>query len=372
MATELDATKVLAAALASAPDDSLAVTKVVAAAVVSAVVEEASVTKVVAAALVAAIPTDLSDTKIVAAVLIGDALPPPETPTTMQNSLAFFFDLKAFASGEAAGGWFYDQYTPGAVFHYGEEGPGISSLLIGGVGTTTGHLFQYAGNDDAGQDISCAILTPSRDQGDPRLHKLYGDIMLDADTDGVPVSATPALNNNETALAPVTVQSIVRTQAVIPLGSAWQTARNLSLLLEFAVNSNAKPLFFIWEPRWTFESAPISALAWEISPTTFGMDTYKHGGMCKITHVSTADLSLVFTIDGVAQAAITIPNSAGIYAQTVFRVPVMKGKVWKLRLSSTTEFRFDTRDSFFEIKPWGSESPYQELRIFGDFATVEG
>src|SRR5439155_4105274 len=95
-------------------------------------------------------------------------------------TLCYFFDLGAFSRGEAPGGWFFDSYTPGVVFHYGEEGQ-VNSLLVGGSDATTGKLYQYTGNTDGGTGIACTILTPSRDQGDARANKFYGDIMLDAD-----------------------------------------------------------------------------------------------------------------------------------------------------------------------------------------------
>lgn len=266
-------------------------------------------------------------------------------------------------------GWFWDVYTPNVVMHYGEEGSGIHSLLVG---TTDTHLYQYAGNSDNATAFSLEFTTPSRDQGDPRSNKLYGDIMLDADTQSLGVTATPYLNNNATSVTAVTVTTASRLLTAIPLGSAWQTARNISLNIVILVSTSARPKFYIWEPRWTFESAPISALAWEISPSTFGMDNFKSTGLCKITHVSTVDLSLIFTIDGTAQSTITIPHSTGVYKQTIFRVPVYKGKLYKVRLASTTEFRLDPRDSFIQVKDWGSDGAYNELRIFSDYSMVEG
>ena len=133
-----------------------------------------------------------------------------------------------------------------------------------------------------------------------------------------------------------------------------------------------KPFFYIWEPRFTFVSAPLSAYSWEIDPTTFGMAGYKSIGICRVTHVSTEDLALTFTVDGTAQTPIVIPASAGVYVQTLFRVPVMKGKLYKMRLDSEETFRLDTRDSFFEVKPWGFSGQYQRLRVWSDFSFVEG
>lgn len=268
--------------------------------------------------------------------------------------------------------WLYDVYTPGILFHYGEEGNGVHALLLGGADATTGHLYQYAGNSDNGTGIACQIRTGSLDQGDPRLNKLYGDIMLDCDAQGVTLTCTPGTNNYGTTFTGVSVSNSGRAQTAIPLGTAWQTGKNIALDITFTVSTGSRPQLYIWEPRWTFESAPISALAWEISPTTFGKRNFKYLGMYRITHVSTATLTLTITVDNVVQTLITIPNSGGVYKMTAGWFAVYKGKLYKFRLSSTTEFRLDTRDSFIQIKEWASEGPYEEVRVFGDYAMIEG
>jgi hypothetical protein len=296
--------------------------------------------------------------------------------TGTRATLALAFDLGAATRGEAPGGWLWDVYMGNpdgggvGVFHYGEEGSGVHALLIGG---SDGNLYQYAGFSDNGNAISMEFSTPCRDQGDPRSQKLYGDIMLDAMTAGLNAQCVTYFDNNTRAVAAVTVNSAVRTQSAIQFnGNVWQTARNISLNVITLVSTASRPFFYIWEPRWTFESAPILAFSWDISPSTLGTDNFKSIGMCKVTHVSTADLSLVFTVDGVAQPAITIPNSAGIYTQTVFRVPVMKGKLYRANISSSVEWRLDGRDSFFEIKNWASDDMYQKMRIYSDFAEIRG
>jgi hypothetical protein len=136
-----------------------------------------------------------------------------------------------------------------------------------------------------------------------------------------------------------------------------------------------RPFYYIWEPRWTFESAQLSALSWSISPTTFGMENFKHFGLGKITHVSTVDFLVTFTADGVVQPPITIANSGGAYTQTIFRIPVMKAKIYQVEILTSdglTTLRLDPRDTFFEVKDWASDGAYDKLRIFGDFSMVEG
>jgi hypothetical protein len=287
------------------------------------------------------------------------------TPTT----LVLAFNLGATERGEAPGGWFFDVYTPPVLTHYGEEGNGVHSLLCGG---NDQHLYQYAGDSDNGTAIRMELTTPSKDQGDPRSEKLYGDIMLDANTEGLAVTVTPYFDNNTTSATPVVVNTATRTQTPIPFDSAWVTARNISMFFFCNVSTSARPKFYIWEPRWTFEAAPVSSQSWEISPTSFGAHNFTSMGIIRIAHVSTSDLSLIVTLDGVVQPTITVPNSSGVYEQTVFRVPVWKAKLWKLRLASDAAFRLDTRDTFFEVKEWASDGPYAELRVFGDFAMVEG
>jgi hypothetical protein len=289
-----------------------------------------------------------------------------------RKTLVLALDLGAATRGEAPGGWLYDDFTPNAQFHYGDEGPGVHLLLIGGVDS---HLYAYTGNSDNGSPILMEFTTPSKDQGDPRSFKFYGDLMIDSNTGAVVATATPFFNNNANIGVPTSFSTAGRTQTVIPVAfnNGWQTAKNVSVFITMDVSGTDRPFFFIWETRWTFESAPISALSWNISPSTFGMSNYKHFGLCKITHVSTQDFTLTFVIDNQSQPAITIPASGGSYKQTIFRVPVMKGKICQLFLNTTgTTFRLDPRDSFIEVKDWGTDDAYRQLRIFSDYAEIEG
>jgi hypothetical protein len=276
-----------------------------------------------------------------------------------RRTLLLNFDLGAFTRGEAPGGWFFDDYQQPVTFHYGEEGNGVHALLVGAADTTTGHIYQYIGNDDDGTAISCVMETPSLDQGFPRDNKLYGDILVDINTSGLDLSVIPGINNRATTFAAVTVNNATRLQDAIQFGTAWQPARNVSLRITWSSSGSARPKLFIWESRWILDSAPISAFAWETNSLLFGMANFKHTGLLRITHTSSADLTLIATLDGTAQSAITITNSGSVPKTDVFRVPVWKAKLWKFRLSSTSEFRLDTTDTIFQIKEWGDPGPYQ-------------
>lgn len=272
-------------------------------------------------------------------------------------------------------GWWTDLYTPGVVFHYGEEGQGVHAILCGGADATTSRLYQLTGNSDNGTAISCQVRTRSADQGEPRLNKLYGDQLADLDPAGVTVTMTPRTNNDSTSYTAVTSAAASRTQVAVPFGTAWVTARNCSLDFAWSVSTSSHPKLYIWAPRWTFESAPISALAWETSPTTLGMKGFKHLGRYRLTYVSSSALELIVTVDGTAQAAISLASSGGVYSTVIGIFPVYKGTLYKFRIGEVdqnAEWRLDGRDSFIEVREWGSEGPYRQLRVFSNYAEIQG
>ncbi len=272
-------------------------------------------------------------------------------------------------------GWWYDAYTPGVVFHYGEEGQSVHAILCGGANATTSRLYQLTGNSDNGTAISCQVRTRSADQGEPRLNKLYGDQLADLDPAGVTVTMTPRTNNDVTSYTAVTSAAALRTQVAVPFGTSWPTARNCSLDFAWDVSTSSHPKLYIWAPRWTFESAPISALAWETSPTTLGMKGFKHLGRYRLTYVSSSALELIITVDGTAQTAISLASSGGVYSTVIGIFPVYKGTLYKFRIGDVgqnAEWRLDSRDSFIEVREWGSEAPYQQMKVFSDFSVVEG
>jgi hypothetical protein len=268
-------------------------------------------------------------------------------------------DAKTLVYPASRDGWFVDVYDPSIVCHEGEEGDGVHSILCGG---SDGILYQLAGTDDDGTPIPCHVRTPSEDQGDPRAHKLYGDIMLDVEPNSVAITATPGYDGYSVLGAAVAVTGTSRVQTPVDPGvGGWNTHKNIALDLDWV---GSGPLFYIWEPRWAKEPGPISALTCETPECTHDLKGYLYLGDCYIAHNSTANLSLVITVDGVAQPALTIAHSAGADAKTYLRLPVMKGKSFKYRISSTAVFRLRGEQCEFKIKQWGSDSPYLTIYPF--------
>jgi len=259
---------------------------------------------------------------------------------------------------EGRSGWFLDKYTPEALIHYGEEGSNIHAILLGG---EDGGVYQLTGPNDNGSAIACNIRTKSKDQGDIRYNKYYGDVMLDCNTQGVNVTATPGFDNHVTTTAPVTVNTVSRTQVPVTLGASWQTAKNVSLDLSWNHNGLTPELFYIWEPRYTENVGKLSAFSWETSFITHGVEGFFFHGYLYLVHISTSDLTFsIIGEGGTVMASVGIPNSGGIHNKTFVRLPVVKGKAFKYSLASAGEFKVEGAESELLIKQWGYE------HLFGD------
>lgn len=275
-----------------------------------------------------------------------------------------------YATGlmEGRSGWFADRYTPAILTHYGEEGENIHAILCGGV---DGGLYQLTGDSDNNQDINCEIRTMSRDQSDTRFNKLYGDIMLDCDTQGVNVIAT-AKFNNETIAAPInTIVEPSRTQVPVTVGTQWVTARNIMLDLQWAFNG-PRQHFFTWEPRFTEEGGKVYAFSWETCWLTHELHGYFFHGYLYCVHISNADLLFeIINPDNTAAASVVITGSGNEHHKDFIRLPVVKGKIYKYRISSLAEFRIEGQESELLVKAWGATDAWRRERIFRDVPSGE-
>jgi hypothetical protein len=264
---------------------------------------------------------------------------------------------------EGRHGWFYDSYVPAIRLHYGEEGPNVHSILCG---SDNGSVFLLTGDSDNGLPVECQVTTESIDQGDPRHNKLYGDIMLDCNTNSVDVTATPKFDNDSITAASVTVNTATRSQVPIPFGVEWVAAKNISLDLSWEMDG-ARSYFYIWEPRYTEEGGKVYAYDWETSFLTHGLPGYYYHGYLYLVHVSTANLTFTITDeDGTVKTSTTIAHSSGLHRKDLIRLPVIKGKMFKYRIASTTQFRIIGQESELLVKPWGMGGPWRRQRIFQD------
>ena len=207
----------------------------------------------------------------------------------------------------------------------------------------------------------------SRDQGDMRYNKLYGDIMLDCNTQGVNVYATSGFNNHSTTANAVTVSEAARAQVPIPFNDSWRTAKNVSLDVTWDHDGSDQEYFYIWEPRFTEESGKVFAYNWFTSYLTHDFEDYFYHGWLFIVHVSTSNLTFTITDeDGTESASVTIAHSSGLTEKDFIRLPVVKGKLFRYSLTSAAEFRVEGEESELLVKQWGIGGPWRHARIFQD------
>lgn len=166
-----------------------------------------------------------------------------------------FLNRNTLALELGTGAWHYDTYTPGIVFHTDEESPGALhdiKIVAGGADATTAQLYSVSGTADAGVAIDCALITPSLDVGDPRPRKRFGDLSIEINTRGTPVSVVPAFDNGSVLLGATTLPTTsTRTQTQIDFnGGEGQRAKNISLNISFPAAGSQLPILYFWEPTW--------------------------------------------------------------------------------------------------------------------------
>jgi hypothetical protein len=133
-------------------------------------------------------------------------------------------------------GWFFDQYATPVIVHYADEGKNVHATFMGG---TDGKLHQLIGATDNGAAIHCQVRTYADDRGDRRANKLWGDCLLDVDTNKNPavINVVPYLDNFDFSLPGTAIDGsaeVGRNHYVIDLQSgAGKLARNFALDIQW-------------------------------------------------------------------------------------------------------------------------------------------
>lgn len=154
-----------------------------------------------------------------------------------------YFDLALRA-------WFPYTYTPTVKMAYPDEGTGTNSILLGG---NDGVVYEIANtNSDNGQPIACHVRTRSDNQGDTRVEKQYGDVLVDLDSASVPVTIDMLFDNDTQTYTPAAspITNTVRSQSLLEFpNSAPVFALNIALDLQWESNGTA-PILYEWQPSY--------------------------------------------------------------------------------------------------------------------------
>ncbi len=169
-----------------------------------------------------------------------------------------YFDYRSEAAASRTlvydsrrGGWFYDEYkisgsVVGALTHYGEEGEGVHALLMGMDRAAAEDVYQLTGSIEATADLDCQIRTASRDEGDPRSRKRYGEVMIDADGQGEEITVEVGRDSHREIMGSKVISHNIRDQSLVDLNAGkGDLGHNLSV--DISWSSQLTPKLYLWE-----------------------------------------------------------------------------------------------------------------------------
>ena len=177
---------------------------------------------------------------------------------------------------------------------------------------------------------------PARDQNAPRVVKTYSDIVMEADTGGVPVTVQVLFNRSTEALTAGTVTTAGdSTFRVLPLPqtSAPAQLRRHHLALDLTWSSTTRVT--ITQLGWHAQLEAEDLTFLDTGPLVFDHQTTLR--RIHFTYDATSTVTGQLMVDGVAQPGFVLPVTTGRtrYDQTISLPPALtRGKLFRLTLTA--------------------------------------
>lgn len=146
------------------------------------------------------------------------------------------------------------------------------------------------------------------------------------------------------------------------------TAQVLADLVRLT-NTTTNPLR-VYSIKWIFDQEPISYKLWRTQERSFAFGGWGHLRDGYIAISSGADVTLTITIDGTAQAGITLSSTSGNRRKIYFQALANKGKVYQFSLTSANDFKIYNEDTAVFVKPWNSSVGYKRLQLPFEGGTI--
>lgn len=243
-----------------------------------------------------------------------------------------------------------------------------SAFLVGTTddGTFDQHtrLLKYNNNDvdspdtDFGVSFPIFISTGGYDMEIPQTLKEYGNIIIDADTDGQTVTVTPIYNGNTFG----TTQSFSgtgRQRYPISLDDTYAYFVNFNFDWNSLGGSGVK----LYNIEILFRADQEILKHWEVPETTFGLPGWNHLRDAYFMMRTTAPVTVTQTIDGVVHTY-TLPSTSGEKRKLYLKFDPVKGKVFRFALDSSGGFRLYGDETQLNIKPWNTALGYKPIFPF--------
>jgi hypothetical protein len=265
--------------------------------------------------------------------------------------------------------WLINNFTGGIGASYLTEGnpsgPLDQEILMLQFGNYA--IAKEGGNSDNGADINSVILTPSDDGGDERAQKLYVDLMVQADGEGVvnlALSYDNATSFSQASSFTVTGGTGAVGQFLTNIDSLADLSlhRNVGVKLDWTGGPDG-PRIYAVEATGFMQPYLTSRFVTQFIP--FSFPGFKQIRRFYPALISTGDvLFTIQTQDGRTFGPYLIPSTNGQYRN----VPMIadhgcKDLSFALQLDGGSPFAFFPADFVAEVKEW-TEQSYIRLAVF--------
>jgi len=134
------------------------------------------------------------------------------------------------------------------------------------------------------------------------------------------------------------------------------------------------PLRYIgpWRIKWIWEPTADLAKYWHTQYTSHGMRGYHSHRDCFIALQSTSEVKLIVTQDDGQIYTYLIPSTGGFIKKPYEVLQPMKAKLSQYTLLACRPFRVWQKDCEMRVKEWGTDQPYQIMRVHGDLHFERG
>lgn len=263
--------------------------------------------------------------------------------------------------------WFPHAYADAISTHYLVEGsvdePDNPELLL--LSYALGFVYLAGGDTDNGTDITAVMQSPSSDDGDERLQKLYVDQITDADQAGT-ITVQIGYNNNATYSAAHDLTSVAARSLLyddLTTLSTLSLYRNISVRYTWTGGPSG-PRLYAFEPSFYIQPYLSTYLVTQF--ITLGVQGWKHHRRAYAGLISTAATFLTIKAqDGRIYGPYRIPSTAGKFRVLTFMVAHgCKDLAFAYELDgSGTPFALFPGEFTIETKDWTGES-YTDLPVF--------
>lgn len=263
--------------------------------------------------------------------------------------------------------WFPHQYADTIVTHYLDElFPGNvdkEQLLM--LSAAAGFIYKNGGDTDNSTAITTWVTTPSLDGGDPRIQKLYVDVMNDMDGTGNMVAQ--AFFNNQTVTGPFVTFTAAgtRVQQLLNISSLASLVLYRNIALQYSWTGGPDgPRLYISEAAGY--SQPYISTFFVTQYINLSFPGWKHHRRLYAGYISNS--ALLFTIktqDGRTYGPYTLPSTGGQFQIVEMMLDQdIKDLAFAYQIDGQGQnFALFPEAFTIEIKEW-TEPSYINLAIF--------